>query len=93
MLPDPLLPAPDDVVADLESQLSGRRENQRARRTAGEIDQLMQDRQDKRCGLTTSRGCTSQEVPALERRWDSTCLNGGRSYEAKIRDASQKGRV
>jgi hypothetical protein len=84
---------PDEVLANLESQLPGRSQDQGARRAPWPIQQMVQDGKNESCGLAASCGCAGQQVPAFERVGDGVRLNGGWAYEAQVLDASQEGRV
>lgn len=84
---------PAEVVSDLKRQLSRGSEYQRAGRPTRTIQDLVQDGQEKRRGLTASGGRASQEIPALEGRWNRLGLNGGRCYETQSPYAIEETRV
>ena len=77
-----------ELLADLQGELTRRRENERPRPDlAGEP---FQDRQEERGGLAGAGRGGADDVPAFERRRDGLCLDGGRMLEPGALQRAQR---
>ena len=82
-----------EVLEDLRRQLAGRGDDQGARRSARLVDQLVEDRQEKRRGLAAARDGAGQHVAPGHRRRDGVGLDGGRAGEAELFERFEESRM
>ena len=81
------------VVVDLQREFTRRGEYQRPRRASAEAHEVVEDGEEECRGLSASRGRAGQEIPTFHGVGNGLRLNGGRSCEAQVRDASNECRV
>jgi hypothetical protein len=79
-----------ELLENLRSQLSRRREDQSACSAAPLLDELVKDGEKERCRLSAAGLRTSEKVFAGERGWNGVGLDWRRSMEAKLLDAAEE---
>ncbi len=78
------------VLEDLGGELAGGRQHERARHPSGTADQLVQNRQQERRGLAAAGHRACQQVAPRHRRRNGVSLNGGRTSEPEVFEATEK---
>jgi hypothetical protein len=81
------------VLENLRGQFARGREHERARGAPGLVDQVVQNRQQKRRGLAAARLGAGKQIAACERRRNCVGLNRRRPLKTEVFDAAQEIRV
>ena len=79
-----------ELLEDLRGELARGREDQRARGAALLLDQVMQDRKQKRRGLAAAGLRAGEQIAAFERGRNGVGLNGRRPEKAELFDTAEK---
>ena len=78
------------ILGDLGRQFPGGRQHQGPGAAAGPVDQLVDDRQQKRGGLPAPGHGAGEQVPAFEGRRNGVGLDRGGSGKAQLLDGTEQ---